>query len=189
MGKDVVVGIKKPDADDLNYYRMLVSEWVGTADNDQAQKIGPAFERIRGDLPRFIKTSPSNTLYRVVLVSEEAFEKTLKGKPLTLKNRMYSSWTYSINAAYKFATRRLPEPDQVLVILYRIFQPSEIFINIIALADYAGIDWEDPQGQMIMQEQEIIVKNLHKTFKFKPSEIYQYRLNEQQDPNRDWKTL
>lgn len=161
----------------------LLNKWVNTADNDAAQKIGPEFEKYYKTLPRSVRVSPSNTLYRVVLVSTGAFRACqLSGKLLVLENRKYSSWTYSINAAYKFAEKRWPDKDQVLVILRRVFKSVEIFINVVAFADYVDPNWATDSdnsyfAEMIMREQEIIVKNARKTFRFKRDEIYEYKFN------------
>lgn len=96
-----------------------------------------------------------------------------KGKPLILRNRRYSSWTYDLNAAKDFGNYKFSDywvsSGYVLIILRRHFQDNEILLNIVKAIP-------TPTSEM-RREKEIIVKNVNENFTFKPKEIILYRIN------------
>lgn len=72
--------------------RQIVRRWVDADTPQELDQVGALIERARelGVFPAKALRSPSNTLFRAVLVEKTLFT---KGKPLTLKNKKYSSWT------------------------------------------------------------------------------------------------
>jgi hypothetical protein len=160
----------------------LVFNWTGLSafNYQEAVKWGQKLEALVPYMPPVALQFPKNTLYRLVKVKKSAFDKALKGKPLILKNRKYSSWTYSIQAAKDFSDDVALHPDEVFVILRRTFTNSEMLLNVRELIKYLAKTegyFEDEDlfsVQAYMQEKEIIVKNIKNDFKFTLKDIYKY---------------
>lgn len=151
----------------LENARLALSNWVREDNYTKAVKAGAILERSLSALPEDVKQSPSNTLYRALLVQPKMWTKIKQGKPLILKNRKYSSWTYDLKAAKEFANRK----DTMIataVILRRTFKDENILLNVIPAVKFLHIK----SNYYIAKEKEIIVKNVQKDFTFKPSEIY-----------------
>ena len=152
--------------------KQLVRRWVDADTPQELEQVGELIERARelGVFPAKALRSPSNTLFRAILVEKTLFE---KGRPLTLKNKKYSSWTYDLEAAKVFGDRQFywksrEFPDQyVLVILKRKFQNSDILLDILMAAP-------EPTSTMY-KEKEIIIKNQNKELIFSPNEIALYK--------------
>lgn len=150
---------------DLKYkYHLddVLRRWLEYNNDDDMQEAGKELEQFRLGLPKEYLRSPSNTLYRCVLIKKALLE---KHKPLILENREYSSWTYSPEAAKKFGSSRYVSEGYVLAILKHRFSDNEIFLNAEKLSA------ELLYGYM-EDEKEIIVKNVKKSFTFQPREIY-----------------
>lgn len=174
------------DTDLKQQLRFILDAWIGVGGEPIAIKlIGEDLDKLlteyKKDLPSEILKSPSNTLYRVILVGKKQYAKAKKGEFLELKNRPYSSWTYDVNAAKSFSTdpalsRRFTK-DYVMVILRRTFSDNEILLNVPQAAKFANM-----RRPFIPVEKEIIVHNIHNNFIFKPQEIYLIR----KDRNKDF---
>lgn len=166
--------------------RFILDAWIDVSREPIAIKLlGEDLDKLlttyKKDFPSEIFKSPSNTLYRAILVNKKAYLKAHEGKPLILNNRPYSSWTYDVDAAESFGyntqfTKKFTK-DYVLVILKKTFSDNEILLNVEKATKFAGII----NRPFIEAEKEIIVKNVNNNFMFKPQEIYLVRKNRNKD--------
>lgn len=142
----------------------VIEKWLkGIFNNKQkALEAGKELEKFRPQLAEKYKISPSNTLYRCVLVKQDVLK---KNKPLVLENREYSSWTYDVNRAKRYCDSGVyVRKGYPAIILKRIFSNSEIFLNMEQLSKALFIS-------SLADEKEIVVKNIKKNFTFQPNEI------------------
>lgn len=162
-----------------------LSEWLEGHNYDKAVKYGKMLDKLASQIPDKFKKSPTNTLYRLVMVKKAFFEKIKKGAPLILRNRKYSSWSYNLKSTMyvKDLTEKLAK-DYVMVVLQRKFSDNQILINVAPLVDFLSDYFIDNWTtlDMVKAEKEIIVKNSSDDFKFKPEEIYAYKL----EPDGTW---
>jgi len=166
----------------LDFYGLLLN-WMHFPASKE-QYIGEQLDKVikvlkqKEDIPENVIKSPSNTLYRAVLVALNVFKKE---KPLKLKNRKYSSWTYDLEAAKEYGDkafiRARDKRDFVLVILKRKFLNEEIMLNIPE-----ACRWVDFPSHLATEEKEIIVKNVNKNFLFQVGEIILYK----KEPSGVW---
>lgn len=136
--------------------------WVVTNyDYNIAKQAGVRLERLMRYVPSKIKRSPVNTLYRAIIIKESLLNKVLKkNKYFILKNRKYSSWTYDLKAAKRFAEDFLMSKDYCFVILRKTFKPDEMIVNIPELRRYLYHEkmLEGNDYSYVYREKEIIVK-------------------------------
>jgi hypothetical protein len=150
--------------------------WLYADNYKQAIKHAERLEHLTKYLPEECKRSPSNILYRCVMVNKSLLDKVVEGKKshLVLRNRLYSSWTYDEEAAHKFGSSIHPDiyknNSRILVMLKRTFSKDEIMLAVLPAVYAVGIG-----TTIVKEEKEIIVKNIKKDFKFKPEEIYLLR--------------
>lgn len=159
--------------------------WVDADTPEQLKKAAAALGRVvearRDELPPELFKTPSNTLYRAILVARSMYNKVRGGEPLVLKDREYSSWTYDVNAAKKFGNGPVVskkfKPDYVLFILKRTFTDDEVFLNVVEAAKYANV------GRSYLElEKEIIVRNRGQNYTFRPEEVHLMRVD-RRDPD------
>lgn len=145
--------------------------WMQHSSYSQSGKLGAALYRYKDEIPKEFKQSPNNTLYRVIGVSNELFNKVLTGnkKTLMLKNRTYSSWTYDLAEAKVFGKKQVRSHPELTPVLFRKkFSGAQIFLNVTKLAQFLNIK------SQLWHEKEIIVRNVLKDFTFTPKDIYLY---------------
>lgn len=174
-------GITKEQFEDLiNKYRTphakeiqgALWSWVYASNFKKSTKYGGAIHKYLQDIPDQLKETSSNTLYRAIKIDQSLFDKLQVGrkKSLELKDRTYSSWSYSEAAAQDFGSRfghEASQQGQIVVILRKRFKPDEIMLNVEKAAKYYGLETSYAE-----EEGEIIVRVSHLTFTFK--DIYKY---------------
>jgi hypothetical protein len=149
----------------------VLAPWLetGSANYKLAIELGTTIEKISKYLPEKLKKSPSNTLYRFVEISTSLIEKVERNeKQAILRNRKYSSWSYSLEAVKKFGDMIGSHVSQYTgVILKRTFSDNQILLNVPeCLKLLPNLD------DTSEWEKEIIVKNALKDFKFTASDIH-----------------
>jgi hypothetical protein len=171
--------------------------WV-IDDNDEKAAKGARLEKYSANLPIEFKRAPSNLLYRCILVSDSLLEKVkTQDKPLVLRNRKYSSWTYDLQAAKNFseaAQHYLTTFEKTFIILRKSFPSNQIILNIEAFGRYLGEQSIDTQKQfrgierfyvaihVAQIEKEIAVKNISSDFTFVKHNILFYKQDNQWKP-------
>jgi DUF2075 family protein len=135
-----------------------------------AIETGKTIEALSKYLPERLKKSPTTTLYRFVEISLPLFKKVRRNKKqAVLRNRKYSSWSYSLNDVKEFGEDLgVYEPDYVGVILKRTFSDNQILLNI---PEY--LDFFPNLSKSTEREKEIIVKNASKDFRFTIKDIHE----------------
>lgn len=152
-----------------------VRGWMFEATYDTSAEYGRLLYKATEYFPK-LRRSPSSTLYRCIAVSNPLLVKTqLKGKMLVLKHRTYSSWTYSLNAAKRFGSKRISQidPSLIPIIIRKKFSDENIVCNIEA----AGVlleKYSTFKSILFKEEKEIVVRNPQNNFVFKPTDIYLY---------------
>jgi hypothetical protein len=171
--------------ENLNKLVELIETWIKSSNHEKAEELGEQLEKFIPEMPSEALEVPSTTLFRVVKVKSDAFDKLLEeDKPLILKNRKYSSWTYSAEAVEQFAEENLRyKPDEVQVILRKVFKPNEIFINVVSLMEYLlSSDLIPSIENYVQDEKEVIVKNAYNDFTFTLRDIALY----QRSGDKNW---
>lgn len=150
----------------------VLNTWTGGNAYADASKIGSVIEKLTKYLPFYVKKSPTSTLYRFVSISTRLLKKVQKGeKEAILRNRRYSSWTYNLDAAKDLAEANILDiinEGYTPIILRRTFSSDQILLNINEAYEFLGR--QDPHED----ENEIIVKNANKDYKFTSKDIYLY---------------
>jgi hypothetical protein len=153
--------------------------WIsGEEEPGDNQKFAKQLDKLSKHLPPEIK-SYSGTLYRGVIVADNALSKCLKqDKPLTYHSRKYSSWSTWKQVAEEFATDEFSHKGYKGVVFAKKFDSSQVVVDIEALAEYLGniiekypsilrFTHSDAQG-------EILIKLTTADLKFTKKDIYAY---------------
>lgn len=165
----------------------ILSGWLeaGGGDYPFAVEVGTSIEKLSKYLPKELKTSPTNTLYRFVEISLPLLQKVKRDeKQAILRNRRYSSWSFSLDSVKKFGTDSGSHVDRYAgVILQRMFSNDQILLNIHACFKY--LPKLDKTSEW---EKEILVKNSSKDFKFTAKDLYRVMRYDLPRPHT-WTTL
>lgn len=165
----------------IDELRQTIIDWLQGSTYTKTLKIGKKIEKLISYMPSKVQKSPTNTLFRVMLVKEPLFEKLLtQNKPLILKNRKYSSWTYDFKGIKGLGTIKYIEKGKgfIPVVFQKTFEDNEILLNLTATLKYLqkwGRDLPFEYEHTLNIEREIIVKNSGDIFKFTCDNIYAYR--------------
>lgn len=131
----------------------LILKWGDKSDNFIGRKL-----ELSG-IPHACKTV-KKVLYRGLQnLSLPAFNKIIKGKPITLENRPYSSWTYSLKKAKNFSGNG---------IVFSFFPKNEVIIDVNS---FEKIVFGYTNHYKRYDEYEVICKNSPKMLIVHPDQI------------------
>lgn len=177
----------------LDNVRQAAVGWLEGDNYKKAAVYGRRLNRFRKYFPPEVVHVPSLTLYRLIKVRNTAFDKCLKdSKPLILKDRRYSSWTWDLENAQDFAGNDL---DYTNIIFAKTFSPDDIVANIPALFNFLSeeIDQQPPAVRepipkgllnIAKREYEAVVRNSSDDYKVTAKDILEYRR-----PSGGWRPL
>lgn len=153
-----------------------LERWVEDSNYEKAVRTGKTLETLTPHIPKQLLKSPSSVLYRAIIVPNTLLKKVRNGKDIVLKNRRYSSWCYTLEAAKEYVENSLDtlEMDTTIVILRKKFPKENILLNVEALGLFLaerGLYTRDTD--LLEREQEIIVKQ-DGVFVIHPTEVYLY---------------
>lgn len=182
----------------VRFLSKAIRNWIFDATFKNSFLLGKRLYKATEYFPQFRK-SPSNTLYRCMAVSKSLLiAAQTKGKPLILKHRTYSSWTYDLKAAQTFGQYKYGEAalaNLMLVIVKKIFKDQNIVCNIekagkylIKLSEQNVIEKKKVSfsKSLLEKEKEIVIRNPQDNFVFKPQDIHSYSKLEERV---DWKSF
>jgi len=179
----------------LNDIAIVLYKWLEGDNADKAEKYGDQLYTLRRHMPEEVFKIPfiaGSTLYRVMLVQDEVLDRCInEHKPIILKNREYSSWTYFPRAAEDFGFD-LEEPGFTLTIFHLETSEWHSFeiINILRLLEFLiskDVRGAESHKANYESEREIVLRNTSKSFEFRRDNIYEYR--DAQDNWSHWREL
>lgn len=163
-----------------------VKSWTYDVTFETSILLGQRLYKATEHFPQF-RQSPSNTLYRCIIVAKTLVEKAQHGKTIILKKRTYSSWTYDPKAAKWFARTKINEvgPEHMFVIFKKQFTDANVVCNIEAVSAYLK-KYSEFRQEFAKREKEIVVRNPQNNFVFRAKDIYLYGIVD--DKHIRWKS-
>lgn len=152
--------------------RNLVDIWMAYENYESAEDAAEQLAQYYRIIPDEFKKAPEavgNIFYRATAIRQSLFDKIQNGedRPLILRNRKYTSWTWDLIAAEDFGREKSEKVHDAAIVIFQKEFPK-IFLNVTALNRYFSL------RRGLFGEKEVIIRSQYKDLELTPKDIYSY---------------